>query len=115
MSEPRGHAGIIFKDMIRYHYLVKSFTRLNVAERNYLSGVLRAFLERKAKRINQNYVVGCFRNVPLAIYDEIAKELTGVGDSERRAELTTIRTRLAEYLASRADRTQWSPWAIARS
>lgn len=94
---------------------MKTYTRLNVAERNYLTGVLRAFLERKAKRINQNYVVGCFRNVPLTIFDEIAKELEGVGDSERRAELVTVRTRLAEYLSSRVDRTQWSPWAIARS
>jgi hypothetical protein len=94
---------------------VKAFTRLNVAERNYLSGILKAFLERKAKRINQNYVVGCFRNVPLAIFDDIVRELSEVGDSERRAELTTIRVRLAEYLATRVDRTQWSPWAVARS
>jgi hypothetical protein len=94
---------------------VKSFTRLNVAERNYLSGILKAFLERKAKRINQNYVVGCFRNVPLAIFDDIVKELSEVGDGERRAELTTIRARLAEYLATRVDRTQWSSWAVARS
>jgi len=94
---------------------VKSFTRLNVAERNYLTGVLRAFLERKAKRINQNYVIGCFRNVPLGIFDDIAKELADIGDSDRRAELIAIRAKLAEYLSSRMDRTQWSPWAIARS
>jgi hypothetical protein len=111
----RGHTGIIFKDMIHYERLVKTCTRLNVAEKNYLTGVLKAFLERKAKRINQNYVVGCFRNVPLAIFDDIAKELAGVGDSERQAELVTIRSRLAEHLSSRVDRTQWSPWAIARS
>ena len=94
---------------------MKSYTRLNVAERNYLTGVMKAFLERKAKRINQNYVVGCFRNVPLAIFDDIAKELAGVGDSERHAELATVRERLAQYLSTRVDRTQWSAWAIARS
>ena len=94
---------------------MKSYTRLNVAERNYLTGIMKAFLERKAKRINQNYVVGCFRNVPLAIFDDIAKELAGVGDSERRAELVTVRERLAEYLSTRVDRTQLSAWAIARS
>ena len=90
------------------------FTRLSVAERNYLKGVMKAFLERK-KRASKSYVLGCFRNVPLNIFDEIVKELTPAEGNSRQSELDEIRREISEYLDTRTDRTQWSPWAVARS
>ncbi len=86
-------------------------TPIAIAERNYLKGVLRAFLRGKK---NQNYVVGCFQNVPLAIFDELARELNGYSDHERFRELYAIRKRLQVHLEKRGTRTQWSPWVLGK-
>jgi hypothetical protein len=82
-----------------------------VAERNYLKGVLRAFLEGKK---NQNYVIGCFRNVPISIFDEIAQDLSHYSHTIRFGDLYTLRKKLLENLRKRQEKTRWSPWAIAK-
>ncbi|MFW9834458.1 MAG: hypothetical protein ACFFEK_10715 [Candidatus Thorarchaeota archaeon] len=82
-----------------------------VAEENYLRGVLRAFLEGKK---NQNYVLGCFRNVPISIFDEIAQSLSDYSDTLRFRELYRIRKRLLQNLEERDEKTRWSPWAISK-
>jgi hypothetical protein len=82
-----------------------------VAERNYLRGVLRAFLEGKK---NQNYVLGCFRNVPITIFDEIAQELSHYSEVLRFSELYKIRTKLLEQLKTSDEKSRWSPWAISK-
>ncbi len=86
-------------------------TRIATAERNYLKGVLRAFLRGKK---NKNYVIGCFRNVPIAIFDEIARELNDYSNQERFRELYEIRKRLLIQLERRTTRTQWSPWVLGK-
>jgi hypothetical protein len=90
---------------------IMSPVRMVVAERNYLRGVLRAFLEGKK---NQNYVIGCFRNVPISIFDEIAKELSGYSNALRFGELYKIRKKLLHELKTREDKTRWSPWAVSK-
>ena len=85
--------------------------RLVVAERNYLRGVLRAFLEGKK---NQNYVIGCFRNVPISIFDEIAADLSDYSHALRFGELYKIRTKLLHQLQNSDEKTRWSPWAISK-
>ncbi len=85
--------------------------RMVVAERNYLRGVLRAYLEGKK---NQNYVIGCFRNVPISIFDEIAADLSHYSDTQRFTELYTIRKQLVHQLKKRRGKTRWSPWAISK-
>lgn len=82
-----------------------------VAERNYLRGILRAFLEGKK---NQNYVLGCFRNVPISIFDEIAQSLSDYSDTLRFRVLYKIRKRLLQNLEERDEKTRWSPWAISK-
>ncbi len=86
-------------------------TRMVIAERNYLRGVLRAFLEGKK---NQNYVLGCFRNVPISIFDEIAQELSHYSHTLRFSELYKIRKKLLRHLKERQEKTRWSPWAISK-
>jgi len=85
--------------------------RMVIAERNYLRGVLRAFLEGKK---NQNYVIGCFRNVPISIFDEIAQELSQYSDTLRFGQLYKIRKKLLQNLQNREEKTRWSPWAIGK-
>ncbi|MFW9973753.1 MAG: hypothetical protein ACFFDQ_00610 [Candidatus Thorarchaeota archaeon] len=85
--------------------------RLVVAERNYLKGVLRAFLEGKK---NQNYVIGCFRNVPISIFDEIAQELSQYSNTPQFSELYNLRKKLLQNLSDRTEKTRWSPWAISK-
>jgi len=85
--------------------------RMVIAERNYLRGVLRAFLEGKK---NQNYVIGCFRNVPISIFDELAQELSQYSDTLRFGQLYKIRKKLLQNLQSREEKTRWSPWAIGK-
>lgn len=85
--------------------------RIVVAERNYLRGVLRAFLEGKK---NQNYVIGCFRNVPISIFDEIAADLSNYSHEPRFKELYSIRKDLLHNLKERKEKTRWSPWAISK-
>lgn len=82
-----------------------------IAERNYLRGVLKSFLEGKK---NGNYVVGCYRNVPVTIYDEIAKELSDYSQFLRFGELYKIRKRLTNGLSQRREKTRWSPWAVGK-
>jgi hypothetical protein len=82
-----------------------------IAEKNYLRGVLRAFLEGKK---NQKYILGCFRNVPISIFDEIAQDLSNYSDTPRFSELYKIRKRLLEHLRERQEKTRWSPWAISK-
>lgn len=86
-------------------------TRIAIAERNYLRGVLRAFLKGKK---NSNYVVGCFRNVPISIFDEIAKELSDYVQALRFGELYKIRKMLIHNLRERHEKTSWSPWVIGK-
>ncbi|MFW9909307.1 MAG: hypothetical protein ACFFEF_12090 [Candidatus Thorarchaeota archaeon] len=86
-------------------------TRVAVAERNYLKGILKAFLLGKK---NQNYVVGCFRNVPLKLYDEVVGELSEHANQPRYKELYEIRKQLEENLSKSASRTRWSPWVIGK-
>ncbi|MFW9921361.1 MAG: hypothetical protein ACFFED_17305 [Candidatus Thorarchaeota archaeon] len=86
-------------------------TRVAVAERNYLRGILRAFLLGKK---NQNYVIGCFKNVPIRVFDEVAKELADYAHVPRFQELYQIRMRLQVELESSTTRTKWSPWVISR-
>ena len=86
-------------------------TRMVIAERNYLRGVLRAFLEGKK---NQNYVLGCFRNVPISIFDELACDLAHYSHALRFRELYKIRKKLQQNLKRRREKTRWSPWAIAK-
>jgi hypothetical protein len=85
-------------------------TRVAVAERNYLSGVLRAFLLGKK---NENYVLGCFRNVPIRVFDAVAKELSKYAHKPRFRELYRIRKRLQAALESGESKTKWSPWVIS--
>ncbi|MHA2425711.1 MAG: hypothetical protein ACXAEF_13050 [Candidatus Thorarchaeota archaeon] len=85
-------------------------TPIAKAERNYLRGILRAFLRGKK---NQNYVVGCFRNVPIKVYDEVAKQLHAYSNQPRFRELYQIRKRLQEALTTSTSRTRWSPWVIS--
>ena len=68
--------------------------RMVVAERNYLRGVLRAFLEGKK---NQNYVLGCFRNVPISIFDEIAKDLSKYAEVRSISENEKIQKMLGRF------------------
>jgi len=82
-----------------------------VAERNYLRGVLKAFLEGKK---NQNYVIGCFRNVPITIFDEIARSLSHYSNTLRFGELYKLRKKLLSNLSEREEKTRWSPWAISK-
>ena len=86
-------------------------TRMVIAEKNYLKGVLRAFLEGKK---NSNYVVGCFRNVPISIFDEIARELSDYVQTLRFGELYKIRKKLINNLRQRHEKTRWSPWVIGK-
>ncbi|MFX1481815.1 MAG: hypothetical protein ACFFCP_01350 [Promethearchaeota archaeon] len=86
-------------------------TRIVTAERNYLRGVLKAFLEGKK---NVNYVVGCYRNVPISIFDELASELSDYSESLRFGELYKIRQQLIQNLKQRSDKTRWSPWVIGK-
>jgi hypothetical protein len=86
-------------------------TPIAQAERNYLKGVLRAFLDGKK---NQNYVIGCFRNVPIAIYDQVVTELTEYAEKPRYKELYEIRKKLEEALHEGESRTRWSPWALGK-
>ncbi len=85
--------------------------RMVVAERNYLRGVLKAFLEGKK---NQNYVVGCFRNVPISIFDEIAQELQQYSQTPQFSELYKIRKRLLHHLKERKEKTRWSAWVLGK-
>ncbi|MFX1560640.1 MAG: hypothetical protein ACFFBL_08620 [Promethearchaeota archaeon] len=85
--------------------------RMVIAERNYLRGVLRAFLEGKK---NKKYVIGCFRNVPISIFDEIAKDLSNYANTLRFGELYKIRKKLLHQLRTRKEKTRWSPWAISK-
>jgi len=82
-----------------------------IAEKNYLRGVLRAFLEGKK---NQNYVIGCFRNVPISIFDELARDLSQYSHALRFSELYKIRKKLLHRLKKRQEKTRWSPWAISK-
>ncbi len=86
-------------------------TRMAIAEQNYLRGVLKAFLEGKK---NSNYVVGCFRNVPIMIFDEIAKDLADYSHLLRFGELYKIRKKLLLNLKESHEKTRWSPWAIGK-
>ena len=86
-------------------------TRMVIAERNYLRGVLRAFLEGKK---NQNYILGCFRNVPISIFDELARELRHYSHTLRFGELYKIRKKLMQNLEQSSEKTRWSPWAISK-
>lgn len=86
-------------------------TRVAVAERNYLRGVLRAYLLGKK---NENYVVGCFKNVPIKLYDEVAAELSAYSNQPRFAELYKIRKRLQANLNTSASKTRWSPWVLSK-
>ena len=86
-------------------------TRIVVAERNYLRGVLKAFLQGKK---TSNYVVGCFRNVPISIFDEIAAELSDYSEHLRFGELYKIRKKLLHNLENRDEKTRWSPWVIGK-
>ena len=87
------------------------FTPIAQAERNYLKGVLRAFLNGKK---NQNYVVGCFRNVPIAIYDQVVSELAEFSEMPRFKELYRIRKRLEKALIESESRSRWSPWVLGK-
>jgi hypothetical protein len=82
-----------------------------VAEKNYLRGVLRAFLEGKK---TSNYVVGCFRNVPISIFDELAKDLCEYSQHLRFGELYKIRKRLIRNLQLRKEKSRWSPWVLGK-
>jgi hypothetical protein len=82
-----------------------------IAERNYLRGVLRAFVTGKK---NENYVLGCFRNVPIRIYDEICSELREYADRARFRELYEIRLRLEKQLEMNPSKTRWSPWVLGK-
>jgi len=86
-------------------------TRIVVAEKNYLRGVLRAFLEGKK---TANYVIGCFRNVPISIFDEIAKDLSEYSQNLRFGELYKIRKKLIQNLEQREEKTRWSPWVLGK-
>ncbi len=86
-------------------------TPIAQAERNYLKGVLRAFLDGKK---NQNYVIGCFRNVPIAIYDQVVTELAEYVEKPRYKELYEIRKRLEKALSECESRTRWSPWVLGK-
>ncbi len=86
-------------------------TRVAVAERNYLKGILRAFLLGKK---NQNYVVGCFKNVPINVFDEVAKELSEFANLPRFGELYQIRKRLEGELSASTSKTKWSPWVLSK-
>ena len=86
-------------------------TRMVVAEKNYLRGVLRAFLEGK-KTIN--YVIGCFKNVPISIFDEVAKDLSEYSQNLRWGQLYKIRKKLIQNLDDRDDKTRWSPWVLGK-
>jgi len=87
------------------------FTPIAQAERNYLKGVLRAFLSGKK---NENYVVGCFKNVPIAIYDQVVSELAEYSHMPRFRELYRIRKRLEKALGESESRSRWSPWALGK-
>ena len=99
----------IIDDVFMKHAM--SPVRMVIAERNYLRGVLRAFLEGKK---NQNYVIGCFRNVPISILDEIARDLSHYSHTLRFSELYKIRKRLLHHLKERQEKTRWSPWVIGK-
>ncbi|MFW9809799.1 MAG: hypothetical protein ACFFE6_10530 [Candidatus Thorarchaeota archaeon] len=86
-------------------------TRMVVAEKNYLRGVLRAFLEGKK---TSNYVIGCFRNVPISIFDEVAKDLSSYSQNLRFGELYKIRKKLIQNLENREEKTRWSPWVLGK-
>ncbi len=86
-------------------------TRVATAERNYLRGVLRAYLLGKK---NENYVIGCFKNVPIKLYDEVAAELSEYSNQPRFAELYQIRKRLQTNLTTSETKTRWSPWVLSK-
>lgn len=86
-------------------------TRVAVAERNYLRGILRAYLLGKK---NQNYVIGCFRNVPIRVFDEVARELAEYAQLPRFQELYAIRKLLDEALNKSESRTKWSSWVVSQ-
>ena len=86
-------------------------TRVVVVERNYLRGILRAFLLCKK---NQNYVIGCFRNVPIKVFDEVARELAEYAQLPRFQELYAIRKLLEEALNNSESMTRWSPWVVSQ-
>ena len=94
----------------RVDSIAMKVTRVAVAERNYLRGVLRAFLLGKK---NQKYVIGCFRNVPIRVFDAVAKELAEHSHMPRFRELYQIRKRLQNALESRESKTKWSPWVLS--
>ncbi len=85
-------------------------TPLATAERNYLRGILRAFLEGKK---NQNYVIGCFKNVPIKVFDEIARDLREYANRPRFNELYQLRKKLQEALSTSESKTRWSAWVIS--
>ncbi len=101
---------IFIIDLVFVKYIMNP-VRMVVAERNYLKGVLRAFLEGKK---NQNYVIGCFRNVPISIFDEIAQELSQYSNTPQFGELYNLRKKLLQNLSDREEKTRWSPWAISK-
>ncbi|MHA1936528.1 MAG: hypothetical protein ACW97A_14760 [Candidatus Thorarchaeota archaeon] len=86
-------------------------TPIAQAERNYLKGVLRAFLIGKK---NQNYVIGCFKNVPIAIYDKVVSELAEYSEMPRFKELYQIRKKLEKALSECESKSRWSPWALGK-
>lgn len=84
-------------------------TPIAVAERNYLRGVLRAFLLDKK---NENYVVGCFRNVPIEIFDQVVCELNQYSDRPRFRDLYKIRKKLEAHLKESSSKSKWSAWVL---
>lgn len=86
-------------------------TPMATAERNYLKGVLRAYLLGKK---NENYVIGCFGNVPISIFDQVVSELSEYSSTPQYKELHKIRKRLEKSLSESQSRTRWSPWALGK-
>ncbi|NHJ12212.1 MAG: hypothetical protein EAX95_00975 [Candidatus Thorarchaeota archaeon] len=84
-------------------------TPIAVAERNYLRGVLRAFLQGKK---NDNYVIGCFKNVPIAIFDQVVCELNEFSESPQFKRLYNIRKTLEQHLKGTESKSRWSSWAL---
>jgi hypothetical protein len=110
----RAAAGEILFKLIRKRAIIHNamkVTRVAIAERNYLRGVLRAFLLGKK---NENYVIGCFKNVPIKLYDEVAAELSAYSNQPRFAELYQIRKRLQANLTTSETKTRWSPWVLSK-
>jgi len=94
----------------RIDSIAMKVTRVAIAERNYLRGVLRAFLLGKK---NRNYVIDCFRNVPIRVFDAVAKELADYAHMPRFRQLYQIRKNLETALESRESKTKWSRWVLS--